>query len=90
MNNRTYPPQDSNENLDYMIDWSLWLQGDTITASAWLISPSGLTEGTKDKTTTTTTIWLSGGIPGTQYRLVNRISTAASRIKEQEVIVWIT
>ena len=74
--------KDPNAILDYSIPWATWLGTDTIVTSTWIV-PTGITKVTDTKTTTTTTIWLSGGTVGAEYALVNRITTVGSarRIK---------
>ena len=79
----SWPPKDPDEVLDYEIDWALRLDGaDTITTSTWLV-PVGITKDSDSKTTTTTTIWLSGGTEGTTYSLVNRVVTTQGRTFDQ-------
>jgi len=70
--------------LDYEIDWSLWLSGDTITESSWTVE-SGLTKGSDFYTDTTTTVWLSGGTVMTTYLAVNHIVTAAGREDDRTI-----
>jgi len=80
----TWPDKDPNEVLDYELDWSARLSdGDTISASTWIV-PDGLTEDSNSNTTTTTTIWLSGGTLG-EYTLTNRVTTAGGRTMDQSV-----
>ncbi len=70
--------------LDYVIDWSDWLDGDTITASTWT-APTGITVDSDSHTTTATTVWLSGGTLGETYSLVNHITTAAGREDDRTI-----
>lgn len=77
--------KDPADVLDYTFDWGTyaWLvTGDTIATSTWSV-PAGLTEVTNTKTTTTTTIWLSGGTSGTQYTLRNTITTTGGRTAQR-------
>lgn len=71
--------KDPDAVLDYGVDWgipnSTWLDGDIISASEWIV-PSGLNEIDSYFTDTETTIWLSGGVVGICYEVVNRITTA--------------
>jgi hypothetical protein len=71
----TKDPQDL---LDYGLDWSAWLDDDTIAASSWTV-PAGLTLEDETNDTTATTVWLSGGTPHVTYEVVNHITTAAGR-----------
>ncbi len=74
--------KDPNAILDYGCDWTLWLAGDTITASTWAITPTGGTLTTSLPTfapTGTTTVWLTGGAVGERYTVTNHITTTAGR-----------
>lgn len=71
--------------LDYAIDWSEWLGADTIATSTWTV-PSGVTKGADSHTTTTATVWISGGRQGSSpYVITNRITTAAGRTDERSI-----
>ena len=61
--------------LDYSFDWGPWLDADTISTSVWIVeSPLAPSNETND--TTTTRLFLSGGIHGQNYLITNRITTA--------------
>lgn len=72
--------------LDYAGDWSAWLGADTIASSSWTI-PTGITKDSDSNTTTTVTIWLSGGTDGSVYNLTNRIVTAGGRTDERTITI---
>lgn len=75
--------KDNNETLDYERDLSDWLPaGDTIAASEWIV-PTGITKVSDSFTTTTATIWLSGGTIDTDYIVVSRITTTQGRITDR-------
>ena len=76
--------KDPNSVLDYTINWSSWLDGDTISTSTWVL-PSGITNDSDSNTTTTASITLSSGSHNVDYKLVNRIVTAASLTHEQAI-----
>ena len=78
--------KDPQATLDYRFDWSLWLVTDTIVSVTWTV-PSGITQTAATNTTTTATIWLSGGSVGTKYTVACRITTTAGRIDERSLIV---
>ena len=78
--------KDPNARLDYQIDWSSWLGVDTISVSTWIVE-AGITQETVSNTTTTATIWLSGGTVGTTYRVTNRITTAAGRVTDWSLMI---
>jgi len=71
---------------DYQIDWSTWLGTDTIATSTWTV-PAGITKASDTKTDTTTTAWLTGGTLGTDYSLVNRITTTGLRTEDQTIVI---
>ena len=82
------PDKDESSNIDYGCDWSSWLQdGETITASDWHISPSGIPKGVEDFTVNTTSIFLSEGSNGTIYTLRNRITTNQNRIEDRSMLI---
>ena len=82
--------KDPNAVLEYQIDWSSWLGADTIVTSTWTV-PTGITKDSSTNTTTTATIWLSGGTAGTRYELTNRIVTSntPARTNDQTIIIII-
>ena len=80
--------KDPQAKLDYQVDWSAWLTTDTIKTSTWLV-PAGITKAADSHTTTTATIWLSGGSVGTTYSIANHIVTDAGREDERSLLIVI-
>jgi hypothetical protein len=81
--------KDPNAELDYTVNWAAFLNGDTIATvggSTWTV-PDGIVNEQDTKTTTTTTIWLSGGTVGTKYALLNRIFTTGGRTDDRTIYV---
>ena len=78
--------KDPNAILDYQINWATWLGSDTIASSAWTV-PAGITQTSATNTTTTATIWLSGGTEGTDYDLINRITTVGGRTDDRTITI---
>ena len=78
--------KDPDAILDYGFDWSLWLDTDTISTSTWII-PAGLTRDSQTNTTTTTTVWISSGVDGTEYPITNLITTAAGRQEDRTMTI---
>ena len=69
--------------MDYVLDWSARLAGDTIQSSTW--TPDGsVTIDSDSHTETETTVWLSGGSAG-KTTFLNRITTAGGRTMDQTV-----
>lgn len=83
----TWPDKDPNEVLDYLVDWTARLNGDTITSSTWLV-PVDITKDSDSFTDTTTTIWLSAGTIGT-LTLTNRVTTAGGRTMDQSITLTV-
>ena len=86
MGTTQYFMKDPDAILDYSIDWSAWLGSDTISTSSWSV-PTGITKVSDSKTTTVTTIWLSGGTEGPTYAVVNHIKTAAGREDDRTLYI---
>jgi hypothetical protein len=78
--------KDPNSTLDYTINWSSWLTTDTISTVGWTIE-TGITQTATSNTTTTATIWLSGGEAGTEYTVTCRVTTTAGRIDERSIAI---
>lgn len=70
--------KDPSEILDYSVDWGQWLGDDTILSSSWVL-PSGIANNGDVYSSTTATIWLSGGTAGTTYSIQNLITTTTGR-----------
>ena len=78
--------KDPDAVLDYLWDWTSWLQtGETITTSTFIV-PSGITKNSDTNTATTCTIWLSGGTIGATYKITNRIVTSAGRTNDRSTM----
>lgn len=77
--------KDPNATLDYGFDWAKWLGTDTITTSTWVVT--GATKNSDTHDTTTTTVWLSGGIVGTQIVATNHIVTAGGRTDDRTMTI---
>lgn len=80
----TFPDKDPNEVLDYVLNWAARLGADTISTSTWTV-PANIVQDSASRTDTTTTVWLSSGITGETYALLNRVVTAGGRTMDQTV-----
>jgi len=79
-------PKDPDAVKDYVLDLEEWLNSDTISTATWTV-PSGITEDSSSNTTTTATIWLSGGTAGQEYDLVCQVVTAGGRTEDFSITV---
>ena len=80
--------KDPDAILDYAIDWTSWLSGDTISTVTWTV-PAGITKTAQSNSTTVATIWLSGGAAGVEYSLICRIVTAAARTDDRSIKIYV-
>lgn len=78
--------KDPNATLDYSFDWGPYLVplGDTITLVEWVLS-AGLTKVSQSNTTTTATVFVSGGVLDEVETLTCRITTAGGRIDDRTI-----
>lgn len=82
--------KDPDATLDYRADWTLWLDGDTIATSSWIV-PAGLTNEAEaiNAENTVAIVWLSGGTLGQKYEVINRIVTNAGRTDDRTLTIRI-
>lgn len=76
--------QDPDETKDYERDWSTELGADTIATSTWT-PDTGITVDSDSHDTTTATVWISGGTDGTNYDVLNTVTTAGGRTLEHSL-----
>lgn len=75
--------------LDYQIDWTLWLDSDTITASEWSSSNTNIVIDSNSFTTLKTTVWLSGGVLSESGIITNHITTTSGREDDRSIKIKI-
>jgi hypothetical protein len=80
--------KDPNEVKDYTINWATWLGVDTISTSTWA-ADTGITVDSETESTTTATVWISGGTANNVYSLTNTITTATGRTEEQTIVITV-
>lgn len=83
--------KDPSSVIDWTHDWADYLQSsETISSSTWSVTPtttSPLTVDSDTETTTTATVWLSGGLVGQVYRVTNQIVTNQSRTEQRDLVI---
>lgn len=84
-----YQRKNASSELDYGIDWSVWLAGDTIATNEWIV-PTGITEESSGFSSTLAVIELSGGTPGETYPIKSKITTALGREECAPMYIKIT
>lgn len=80
-------PKDPDATLDYVVDWSDWLDGTDWISGVSTSAQSGITLSTQSFTSTQHTIWLAGGAVGQQYSITSHITTNAGRVDERSFTV---
>lgn len=73
---------------DYSIDWTLWLNSDTIATSTWEVN-GDLVKDSSGNTPTHASVWLSGGTNGKSYLVRNKIVTAGGRTEVQTLEILV-
>ena len=81
--------KDPDALIDYIVEWSEWMPTGDNLVSANTTAQSGITVDSQAVTTASAlhTIWLSGGAPGTTYRITSRIYTNGGRRDERSFFV---
>lgn len=74
--------KDPDDHKDYGLDWSAYLQSETIVSSQWIL-PDGITKQSESHTGTKAIVWLSGGTAGCSYLCTNRITTSGGRQQDE-------
>jgi len=84
--------KDPDSTVDFTINWILTLAesspADTISTSSWTANHA-MTVASDSNTTTTTTVWVSGGTRRKYVDLINTVATAAGRTYQRTITVKI-
>lgn len=75
--------------LDYTIDWSDWLAGDTISSSVWAVISGTATLDDDTINGDLTQVWVSETVVGETVRLTNSILTTEGRADDRTLILVI-
>ena len=78
-----WPSKDPDEVLDYEVDWTKRLDGDTISTSAFTVPTGTVVVDSSSTTTTVAKVWLSGGTLDETCEVLNRVVTAGGRTFDQ-------
>ena len=75
--------------LDYLVNWGdNWLGADTLSTSSWII-PSALTKASESFDDDKATVFISGGVIGQTYELINQITSAGGRLDKRPIYLRI-
>ena len=73
--------------IDYVMDWTFYLAGNTISTSVW--SVPGLTITSQSHTSTRATVWLAGGTAYQRYIARNTITTSAGQTDVRGIAITV-
>lgn len=78
--------KDPDATLEYVFDWSAWLDEDTITTAS-VTADDGITVDSDSNTDSAVTVWLSGGTADASYGVLCQITTAGGRTDQRSMTV---
>lgn len=84
----SYYLKDPGSRIDYAIDWAPYLDGQTIAASLWSVSPEeagGIAVEEASFETGRTAARLGGGVVGHGYRVANRVTLSDGSVDERSI-----
>jgi hypothetical protein len=96
VSNCEWPTKDPDELLDYDADWNQHMAtGDLIAAVVWEITPDTTPPlvselETYDNPTRTATIWLSGGLAGTDYKINCHVTSDSTPARQHDRAIGLT
>lgn len=75
--------KDPDEVLDYSIDWSSWLNtGDSVSSAVWVVE-AGLTKDSDSINGSITSVIVSGGTSGQDYKATCTMTTTNGLVGER-------
>lgn len=77
--------KDGSAVLDYVVDWSAWLDDAETLTAATVTAATGITVDSSSHDDTTVTFWLSGGTDGQDYTVTCHVTTSAGRQDDRTV-----
>ena len=78
-------PKDPDAVLDYVFNWSDWLEDSETISSHVVTVGSGITKDSDSESSGTVTIWLSGGTHGSDYLVECEVTTSMGRTDERSI-----
>jgi len=82
--------KDPHSRIDYAIDWAPYLDGQTVAASSWTVSPAetgGIVVDEASFEPGRTAARLSGGIVGHSYSISNRVTLSDGSSDERSLVL---
>ncbi|HMN12571.1 MAG TPA: hypothetical protein PKD55_09635 [Bellilinea sp.] len=75
--------------LDYVFNWSGWLEQAETIATHTITVPTGLTVDSHTEAAGIITVWLSGGTPLQDYAVACKVTTSLGRTDERTATVMV-
>lgn len=79
--------QFSAEKKDYTVDFTAELDGDTIATASWAAVDAGPTLSGTSSTTTTASVFITGGTDGGNYRIRCTATTTGGRVLVAQLVL---
>lgn len=80
--------KDPDEVKDFQVNWATALGADVDTiVTGTFTAETGITKDSEVMTTTTMTVWLSGGTDANDYEILNEIETARGRTWHRSILI---
>lgn len=80
--------KDPDAILDYALNWTKWLEGDTISTGVWTVDP-GITIASQSVSGGIVTMFLQGGTDATTYNARCRITTTGGRTDDRTIQIQV-
>jgi hypothetical protein len=93
VNLKVWPDKDPEAIKDYAVDWTALLAtGETITESVWTVDDADLVIGSASPHEPSIllgvcSVWLSGGVAGSKYKVKNHITTSRGLEDERTISI---
>jgi hypothetical protein len=79
--------KDPNARLEWLFDWTDWLEDGETIATSTVTADDGLTVDSTSHGDSSVVAWLTGGTTGTAYRVTNHITTSDARADDRSISV---
>lgn len=80
--------KDPDAILDYALNWTKWLEGDTISVGTWTID-AGPTIASQSVSGGIVTMFLTGGADGVSYSARCRVTTVGGRTDDRTIQIQV-
>ena len=79
--------KDPNATLDFVFDWSAWLEDTETITSHEITAAEGIVVDSSTEAAGKITVWLSGGTESHDYRVACKIVTSSGRTDERTMTI---